>query len=165
MAGSNGPVTPERGAKHLAQRFHEELRPAAEGFERGLQRGRIYRAQFRPLFLDQFGDEGDEIRPQEGHALNLRAVERGGGGFDQTQQLVAVRTGHYQHRVHFVRAVHLVPRGLQRRHGVFSRLAGQRVLRFVDDHRDRLAKAASWSARRASTSVSPSSLPILRVST
>jgi hypothetical protein len=51
----------------------------------------------------------------------------------ESQQLVAIGSGHDQHELDLTRAIELVARRLERRHRGLARLARERVLGFVDD--------------------------------
>ena len=129
-----------KGAEHLAQCSHEELRTVTKHLEGLVQQGLVHRYQFRPLLLDQRSHVGDEVRSERGQALDLRPVERCASGVDQAQQLVAVRARHHQHQMDLTGPVQLVTRRLECRHGGFAGLAGEGVLGFVDDQRHRLTR-------------------------
>jgi len=78
----------------------------------------------------------------------LRAIKWRTVGIHQPQQFVAIRAGHHQHQLHIARPVHLVTRRFQRGHGGFARLAGERMLSFVDNQRHRFASGFIQRAQR-----------------
>ena len=122
-----------QGAEYLAQGLHEKLRPLAEQGKGFLQCGLVHFFQVWALAGNKLGDVGNKVGPQLRHALDLGAIEGRSIGIDQAQQLVSVRPRHHQHELNLPGTVELVAGRLECSHGGFARLAGQGVLRFVDD--------------------------------
>ena len=124
--------------RDLADDALEHLGPVSDQLEGGKDVVFLELVVGRQVLVDPRGIGRHIGAAQQGKVGHARAEERLRAVEQQVGELVAVRARKDQEQARrFYTLVHLVARGLERKHGIGARLGGQRVLRLVDDQHDR----------------------------